>query len=569
MDIVYVYQKTRSQFGKHPDFRDSKPALVQEIQPEPKLGTNFVERNPTTVEIQCAADSSEHEVNTQRHETQPRGMLHVEGGWPRDVDPSEPDHTIRYRKKIEKEEAYQRQLKELGERVEYLIKQNNAVDIYQDYFSGRVVDHSSEPPSAKTLTVFRDPNPQKRTATSISWSLDGGRKLVIAYSVMQFQKMPDGMSLSSYIWDIENPNFPEQELTPPSPLVCLEYNPKDPNVLVGGTYNGLLALFDARTKTSTAPSEISPIERSHRDPVYDVFWIASKSGTEFFSVSTDGQVLWWDYRRMGEPMEKMLLEMKGEPGGVLGGVSLDYDPSTPTKFLVGTEQGIVLMCNKKAKRVEDRISTAYTGHHGPIYALQHNPSHPKYFLTVGDWTARIWNDEQRTPIMTTKYHMSYLTDGCWSPTRPGVFFTTKMDGSLDIWDYFFKQNDPTFGMQVSESGLHCLNIESGGRLIATGAMDGSTTLLEVCDSLYIPQSTEKTSISQMFERETKREKNLEARAKELRMKAKKGTVKEDKRDEISEAVLRQVEEEFNQMLRESEQDLGFGEAFDHADAARE
>lgn len=200
----------------------------------------------------------------------------------------------------------------------------------------------------------------------------------------------------------------------------------------------------------------------------------------------------------------------------------------------------MLLCNKKAKRVEDRIryalytphlfsdpfSTAYHGHHGPIYALQHNPLFPKYFLTVGDWTARIWNEEQRTPIMTTKYHMSYLTDGCWycvpsyrccnccrSPTRPGVFFTTKMDGSLDIWDYFFKQNDPTFNMQVSEPGLHCLSIENSGRLIATGAMDGSTTLLELCDSLYVPQASEKQSISQMFERETKREKNLEARAK--------------------------------------------------------
>jgi dynein intermediate chain 2 len=43
----------------------------------------------------------------------------------------------------------------LGERIEYLIKQNNAVDIYEDYFAGSVVDHSSEPPSAKTLTVFR------------------------------------------------------------------------------------------------------------------------------------------------------------------------------------------------------------------------------------------------------------------------------------------------------------------------------------------------------------------------------------------------------------------------------
>lgn len=27
--------------------------------------------------------------------------------------------------------------------------------------------------------------------------------------------------------------------------------------------------------------------------------------------------------------------------------------------------------------------------------------------------------------------------------RPGVFYTIKMDGCLDVWDYFYKQNDPT------------------------------------------------------------------------------------------------------------------------------
>ena len=28
-------------------------------------------------------------------------------------------------------------------------------------------------------------------------------------------------------------------------------------------------------------------------------------------------------------------------------------------------------------------------------------------------------EDLRTPIMTTKYHSSYLTSGCWSPTRAG------------------------------------------------------------------------------------------------------------------------------------------------------
>lgn len=36
----------------------------------------------------------------------------------------------------------------------------------------------------------------------------------------------------------ENPNKPEFTLKPVSPLVCLEYNPKDVHVLIGGCYNG-------------------------------------------------------------------------------------------------------------------------------------------------------------------------------------------------------------------------------------------------------------------------------------------------------------------------------------------
>ena len=49
--------------------------------------------------------------------------------------------------------------------------------------------------------------------------------------------------------------------------------------------------------------------------------------------------------------------------------------------------------------------------------------------------------------------MSYMTDGCWSPVRPAVFFTTKMDGTLDVWDYLFKQNDPTLSIQVNKNKL--------------------------------------------------------------------------------------------------------------------
>lgn len=41
-------------------------------------------------------------------------------------------------------------------------------------------------------------------------------------------------------------------------------------------------------------------------------------------------------------------------------------------------------------------------------------------------------------------------DACWSPVRPSVFFTVKMDGVLDIWDVLLKQNDPALSLKVPE-----------------------------------------------------------------------------------------------------------------------
>ena len=57
-------------------------------------------------------------------------------------------------------------------------------------------------------------------------------------------------------------------------------------------------------------------------------------------------------------------------------------------------------------------------------------------------------EDIKTPIMTTKYHPTYVTRGCWSPTRPGVFFVTREDGVLDIWDYHYRQNDVAYSHKV-------------------------------------------------------------------------------------------------------------------------
>ena len=514
-------------------------------------------RRPPIPRSRPIPDVPREQANTQQVHFENRGFAHTEGGWPKEVDPTEIEHVMRYRKKIEKDEEYITSIAGMIGEVEELVKQNNAVDIYEEYFAGSVADHSTEQPYAKTLTVFRDPSPIKRAASYISWSPDSSAaKCAIAYSILGFQEQPEGMSKRSYIWDVNAPNKPDFYMRSPSQLCCVNYNPKDPHILSGGLYNGQVAYYD--TRKGHNPVDLSPIEKSHRDPCYDMDWLQSKTGTECFSVSTDGYVYWWDIRRLGEPVEELLLKERGGDT-VLGAVSVEYESiAGPTKFMIGTEQGTVLMCNSKAKTPADRVGASFHGHHGPVYSLERNPWFPKYFMSVGDWTARVWMEDIKTPIMTTRYHGTYLTGGTWSPTRPGVFFTIKMDGEMDVWDYYYKQSDPTLSVKVTDKPLTAFNIQgegatsdpAAGRLVTVGAADGSATLMELCDGLAVMQPNEKPTINQMFERETRREKNLEARQKELRNEAKRAAARAQQDDDgkaaatTSNGAVMEAEKEF-------------------------
>merc|ERR1719453_1436800 len=119
----------------------------------------------------------------------------------------------------------------LGPVISRCMKQNNTIDIYEEYFAGDVSDHSGEPPSAKGLAVFRDPNAVKRTATRINWHPDGPTKIAVSYSILNFQDprfMSARIPVSSYIW--------------------------------------LVTYYDLRRQVST-PLETSVIEKSLHDPV--------------------------------------------------------------------------------------------------------------------------------------------------------------------------------------------------------------------------------------------------------------------------------------------------------------
>jgi dynein intermediate chain 2 len=91
----------------------------------------------------------------------------------------------------------------------------------------------------------------------------------------------------------------------------------------------------------------------------------------------------------------------------LGGLCMSYSAEAgPTKYLVGTDQGVVLQVNTRNRSKEHGgggggvvlpVAHDHPGgwHHGATRSICRHPEGgalSRFFLTVGDWTARVWDE---------------------------------------------------------------------------------------------------------------------------------------------------------------------------------
>lgn len=509
--------KKRKDFGRYCNFDDVEPKILGQVDENRSCGEMYVEKTILDCTLDNIPEFSEHAVNTAKVKMQSQTMTHTEGGWPKEVDHLEAQDTLKWIKRLEKDPSYTAAVKALTVQTQKCLEQNNTIDLFEHYFHMEEAEHLPEQLTMKTVALFKDPCDEKRSVTKIGWHPEGPTKIIASYSNLRFQRMTDEMPMNSFIWDISERNVPLTELRTSSPMVCCQYNHRNPDFLVGGCYNGLLNFFDLRK--GPAPATKSAVEVSHYDPVYDVVWMQTKTNSECASVSSDGRLLFWDVRNMNEVVDECVLtDGSKENPKTFGGVSLEWmQEAGPSKFLVGTEHGIILSCTKKPKKNVE-VSTWYGQeekgghgrHFGPVYAVKRNLFHVKFFLSVGDWCAKLWMEELKGPMLQTPFYPSYISAAAWSPTRAGVFFLTRHDGRLETWDYFYRMNEVSLSQKVSDAALTSLSVQSGGAFAAVGDSEGVVTMLHLCDALTQPGPNEKNVIGQIFDRETRREKNLDA-----------------------------------------------------------
>jgi dynein intermediate chain 2 len=87
--------------------------------------------------------------------------------------------------------------------VEHYINQNNAIDVYQSYFTDPSCQKMQTlAPSFRTMAVMSDPCDPTRPVQHISWSPDQGKLVAVSYADMRFQAANPENSPDSFIFTL-------------------------------------------------------------------------------------------------------------------------------------------------------------------------------------------------------------------------------------------------------------------------------------------------------------------------------------------------------------------------------
>lgn len=105
-------------------------------------------------------------------------------------------------------------------------------------------------------------------------------------------------------------------------------------------------------------------------------------------------------------------------------------------------------------------------------------------------------------------------------SRCSMFYISRMDGVLDAWDLLQQHNEPVLTIKVCDEPLLCMRAHESGRFISAGSKNGSAFLIEVSDNMATSMKNDKPLLTAMFDRENKREKILEAKLREIKLKVK-------------------------------------------------
>ncbi|KAG4066470.1 hypothetical protein HA402_007106 [Bradysia odoriphaga] len=367
------------------------------------------------------------------------------------------------------------------ESMKKAVMQNAGVNIYENYFE-------SCADGAKVLQCFRHPNQDVVcSASKVSISIEQSPKIAVAYS---HDGLQEEKVVCPLVWDItQNESV---ELSCESSCSTLAYHKKYWNIIAGGLQSGEVCLWDVRNPTE--PSIVA--DQTHNGYVSCLRW-SHKCNYQMLTGSSNGEVFWWDIRKMNSSQ----FQIDRFDGGRLGSspnqsacTSLEFDRIHTKNIRIGTGDGRIIIAHKNEGKIE-KLSEI-RGHEDPVSTIAQNWSSYKCILTVDGCDIKVWGEDMNTdPIFTVSSIVNEFTCGVWSLTRYSRFCVGKVDGSIQFWDLTFNHAEPYFTLKPSSSRVNDIQTNNYGTLMVSCHNNGDVYALEPVDT--IPGTVRDFSIEEM------------------------------------------------------------------------
>ncbi|BFF93739.1 dynein intermediate chain 3 ciliary [Drosophila madeirensis] len=533
MGNQYIFSRERGRFGRQCLFSDRNELLLS-VHPNGRLRLKYILRNPCDMTTQLSKHMALSTALTENVSLDHHGMYHYEGGWNvKEVNILDEESTMRYRKKVERDDSWGVEVGQLLRDCMKMSSQNNAINIYQDYFADLDEELCSGIKikiTARGINIFHDLWFPPRYLAMCEWMPNNDKQFLATFNnrrrllnpnqkaVTQFPDLGNENAL--YLWDIKDPTRPIAYFDSDEMVSLAKLCPKDEHFMVGGLSSGKVCLWSVPEFGQA--KQMCPLEAAHREVTSALCWVHSKSNTEFYSGSLDGSIKYWDTRDMMTSMQDLLLEpdpkdvqKRADSHGV---TVLEFEYTIPVRYVMGSDMGCVFVGNRKAVTPSETILGHFQLFAGPIRSIVRNPFFVKNFLLVADWRWRIWSEEVKNCPSTLYFKKrNQLTCGAWSTGRCSLFVTCDDKGTLDFWDLLMSHRTPILSVKFKQRITH-VAFRPDGLLLTVSLDGGDTMMLLLEDAMRSATGKEKALMAALFEREISRGKLLEQREEEMKLK---------------------------------------------------
>lgn len=372
------------------------------------------------------------------------------------------------------------------------------LDIFTDYL-GDTTQSTADAGEHLRLNrqFFDDRWSRHRTVTSLDWSTEFPELLVAGYNGNpEAPHEPDGVAL---IWNLKyKKTTPEYVFHCQSPVTAACFAPFHPNIIIGGTYSGQVALWDTRTNRRT-PVQRTPLSATgHTHPVYCVNVVGTANAHSLASISSDGRMCFWSLDMLSSPQESLDLMYKQSKS--VAAICFSFLTGDSNNFVVGSEDGAVYAGARHGARA-GASGDIYESHYGPVTGVDcHSVGGPvdlsSYFLTSSfDWTVKLWNMRDPRPLLSFEDNSDYVYDARWSPIHPAVFASVDGTGRLDVWNLNGDTEVPAASVLFDGAlAVNKCRWHSTGSVIAAGDAGGRVHICDVDSSLATPRADDWTRL---------------------------------------------------------------------------